>query len=412
MRHIHVLDPQLTNVGGHYFNHDSQLVREVQRRGIGVSLYGRKELQIKECSSVTVVPVFRHDIFREAATDPLVWPMENFHQVNADFLEDLNQLDQASFAQDHLVYFPNIVQNQLEAVAQWLKALPATRRPTVAFMFRWLNHAMDYVSNRKNREMVALYYRFAVRHLQQVHPRCLFCADTTELCNAYRNITSYAMAELPNPMDVSELISAIPPKHPSEAPLVVYQGHTSPLRGFHFLPEIIDRCSRLPQRPKFAIQIQDRTGASNMGMQPVLSALDKMKGPFVELIEGALPTQDYLNLLGRADIVLLPYTPSFYGMGSSGVFTEAGSVGKVVVACEGTVPIRQGRDYQLGVVAAAQWTPASLSDALATALQQLPRLTQMASQAAPRFRKENSAPAFWDKLLAACNGLPTSQAPS
>ena len=32
MRHIHICDPQLLGLGGHYLNHDGQLIRELQRR--------------------------------------------------------------------------------------------------------------------------------------------------------------------------------------------------------------------------------------------------------------------------------------------------------------------------------------------------------------------------------------------
>src|SRR4051812_5201436 len=201
MRHVHIFDPQLTGIGGHYFNHDFQLVRELQRRGLAASLYGRRQRDVDQCSDIAVIPAFSHDIFRETATDGLVWPIENFTAVNQDFLADLSALDATRFSASDLVYFPNLLQNQVHAVSVWLGQLPPERRPAVALMFRYLNHAMDYVQARQNKEMIALYYRFAVRQLVAAHPRTVICADTTELTNAYRQITGIPVVELPNPMD-------------------------------------------------------------------------------------------------------------------------------------------------------------------------------------------------------------------
>jgi hypothetical protein len=73
------------------------------------------------------------------------------------------------------------------------------------------------------------------------------------------------------------------------------------------------------------------------------------------------------------------------------------------------VPIRQGREYQLGVIAAAQWTPASMAEAVATALQKLPALRTQAEANAPRFREENCARALWDRLLTSVQTLPAAQ---
>jgi hypothetical protein len=60
---------------------------------------------------------------------------------------------------------------------------------------------------------------------------------------------------------------------------------------------------------------------------------------------------------------------------------------------------RQGREYGLGVVAAAKWTAPALAEAAAEAIRRLPELQKRAAEAAPRFCRENCAEAFWDKLL-------------
>ncbi len=401
MRQIHLCDPQLHGQGGHYMNHDTQLVRELQRRGLPVAIYSRKGCTVA-CAGVTPEPIFSHDIFQEAATDAQVWAIENFQTINQAFLADLCQISPERFSADDLVYFPNLLQNQLYAVALWLARLPVERRPAVAVMLRYLNHAMDYVQARANKEHIAHFYRYAARALHGVQPRTVICADTRELAMAYQKILSLPVLELPNPMDVSDLLASATPRAVNARPTIVYQGHTSALRGLHFLPEIIERCAKLSPRPRFVVQVQSREAAASQ-LGPTLDRLDRLAatGDDVRIVSGALSSADYFSLLHEADIILLPYSPSFYGHGSSGVFTESASLGKVIVVSPDTVPARQGREYALGVVTAAKWTPTAMADAVATALRDLPTLQKKAATAAPRFRAEQCARVLWEKLLSA-----------
>ncbi len=398
VRRVHILDPQLVGEGGHYLNHDSQLIRELKRRGLEVSLYARQGCNVS-CEGIAPLPVFSHEIFKEAATDALTWPIENFNAVNQAFLLDLCRIPTDALAREDLLYFPNLLQNQLYGVALWLARIPVERRPAVAVMLRYLNHAMDYIQGRANRELIPVYYRYAAQTLAAAQPRSVICADTRELATAYQKITGRDVLELPNPMDVSHLIGSRRAAAANGRPTIVYQGHTSPLRGFHFLPDIIHRCATLTPKPQFVIQVQNRDTALAMKLGPLLEQLERMPKDDVQLVEGPLTAKDYFDLLLRADIVLLPYSPNFYGHGSSGVFTEAASLGKVIVVPAGTMPARQGHEYRLGVVPALKWTPQAMAEAVATAIRRLPALREQATLAAPKFREENSARAFWDKLL-------------
>jgi len=403
MRKVYLFDPQLQGTGGHYLNHDAQLARDLLRRNIPVHIYGRLGASVT-CEGIEVRPHFTKDIFIEMAVDPQVWAMENFHAVNEVFFTDLNRLPLDQFTSEDLIYFPNLLQNQLYAVARWLGRFPAERRPAVAIMLRYLNHAMDYVQTRANKELIALYYRFAVQRLVAVQPRTRICADTRELAQAYTQIIGMQVLELPNPMDVSMLINREvtgAESMASASPLIVYQGHTSPLRGFHFLPEIIERCSQLKSKPRFLIQIQNPENTKSMGLCDHVKRLETLKGATVELVYGALEMHPYYDMLARADVILLPYSPSFYGHGSSGGFTEAASVGKVVVVSPGTVPARHGREFDLGVVTASSWSPAAMADAVAQALQNLPTLQSKAQSSAPAYRAEQCAAVLWDRVLAA-----------
>lgn len=107
--------------------------------------------------------------------------------------------------------------------------------------------------------------------------------------------------------------------------------------------------------------------------------------------------------------MLLPYAPTFYGVGSSGVFTEAASAGKVIVVSPQTVPARQGTEYGLGVVSAAKWEPAAMVDAVQNAVSNLAMLREKAQKGAVRFRTEQCAEALWKKVFGALAELNTTK---
>jgi len=398
MRKIYILDPQLHSIGGHNLNHDEQLVRDLIRRNIPVKIYGRADCRVL-CEGLKVEPLFTMDVFSEVAKDAHVWAIENFHAINEVFFTDLIRISTDQFTADDFVYFPNLLQNQLYAVSLWLSRMPSERRPVVGIMLRWLNHAMDYIQTRANKDLIALYYRYAAQRLISVQPRALLCADTYELTQIYSKITGISFLELPNPMDVAALIPDVSAPKTSSIPIILYQGHSSPLRGFHFLPDIIERCAQLNPRPKFLIQVQNEADIKNTGLGEYVKLLEGLKGPHVELVYGNLESKTYYHMLSVADIVLLPYSPSFYGYGSSGVFTEAASAGKVIVVSPGTVPARLGREYNLGVVVATKWEPAFIADAVIEALNNYQKLKIKALASAAAYRSVECASVLWDRIF-------------
>lgn len=399
MKTLHIFDPRLVNHGGHYANYCSQIVREMRSRGIAVRIYARKGCSVT-CEGVQPEPLFSHDLFVEPGRDPEVWAIENFHAVNHAFLADLCRLPMDRFAADDLVFFPTLLQNQIHAIAQWLGRFRPERRPAVSVLLRYLTHEMAYNKARAHAELIALYYRYSTRALAAIQPRTVLAADTREMAQAFQAITGLPVHELTIAMEPPAADPTVRPAADGR-PVVAYLGHTSQLKGFHFLPEIVHRGLQRRPRPRFVIQVQDRQAALRDRMGAVLTLLDRFVGPDVELVSGALPPEAYYRLLNRADIVILPYSSQYYGTCSSGVFAEAAALGKVIVAPAGTVPARQAVEHGLGAVIAPEWTAGSLAAAVAEATSNLPALQARAAAAAEAFRADQSVTAFWDRLFAA-----------
>ncbi len=401
MRRLHYLDPQLVGLDGHYFHYCERAVRELKGRGIGISIYGRRGCNLV-CAGMPVQPLFSRDIFAEAWHDPETWALENYHNLNRAFLAELLQIPPDGFSADDIVFFPSLIENQLHAVAQWLGRLPHARRPSVVVLLRFLDHVMEFIQVRPHHDLVPLHYRHAGRALASVQPRSLICADTAEMVASYRKIIGLPVLRVPIAMDPSP--DAVTPgrRSPRDGrPAVAFLGHTSKLRGFHLLPEIIARCRPGSKSPRFVVQVQNRSAALAEGLDAVLEKLDTLPRDDLTIVEGSLPSADYFSLLAESDVILLPYAPAFYGHSSSGIFAEAAATGKVIVVPAGTVGAKLAGEYELGVVEAAGWNPKSLAKALDEALRDLPGLSAKARVSASRFCREQGTKAFWDQILPA-----------
>lgn len=122
---------------------------------------------------------------------------------------------------------------------------------------------------------------------------------------------------------------------------IVHLGPARLEKGFHLLPDILDAAFALggpSAQLRFIIQCTPQI----VGYNPtVLRAIERLKGfapDTVSLIQDTLSDADYTEIIAGSDVVLMPYGQKEYEFRSSGVVTEALSMGKIIVATAGTYP--------------------------------------------------------------------------
>jgi glycosyltransferase involved in cell wall biosynthesis len=173
---------------------------------------------------------------------------------------------------------------------------------------------------------------------------------------------------------------------------VAYLGHASRLKGFHILPDVIKRTVAA----KDPLQCY-----GNMRLCADLeSACKGVPAEALTLVRGAVDPGRYRELMASADIVLLPYVREFYGWASSGIFAEAMSAGKVVIATEGTWPAAQLAQFGGGGITVKDASGEAAALAVRTAAQRFPELKDRAIKAMPAWNRFHSAAGLVDKLLA------------
>jgi Glycosyl transferases group 1 len=390
---VHILDSQLDVLSGHYPVYDAAVATELRRRGIDTVLYGAAAARISAPSGLDAVPVFSHAMFDEVGSDALTWPLENFVRLGREFAADLAKLGSERFGCHDVAFFPNIIQNQIGGVRDWVMTLPPDRRPALVLKPSYLTYAMPYVQRRPNKEIIPLLYRFSMRQLVADHPRTWICSDTEELVKQFATVAGIPIHLVPLPLILE---GPLQKRGDPSRINVVYLGHASMLKGFHLLPDVIKRVQTGGNAPHFTVQSY---GEAQL-RQGVEKALAEFAPDQVTVVPGTADAESYAALLHQSDIVLLPYAPEFYGWASSGIFSEAMSLGKVTVVTERTWPAQQLEKFGGGGVTFRNLDGDGVADAIGRAVRALPQLAERAAQAAPAWRRHHSPVSFVDKLLA------------
>ena len=133
---------------------------------------------------------------------------------------------------------------------------------------------------------------------------------------------------------------------------LAFLGLASVDKGFDVLVDEIGLLKDLTAERRVAFAVQ----CNIMHSTPLL---EKAKRKLLDLaasntrlkvIEGALATDEFVDVLCSADVILFPYCPEAYKYVQSGVFTQALTLGKIVIVTEGTHIASELERYGSGIV--------------------------------------------------------------
>ena len=395
-----IIDPGLNDIGGHYYTQDIAIANEAIRLNIPVTIYCRKNAKFVN-STIKIIDLIRFDIFAEIEVGALEFSaFENFFVVNQVFFEDLKNIPTNDFSCDDLIYFPSIVQNQIEGVTDWVTSIDKDKRPYIALTLRVLNSRMEYNTNRGLTTSIEFLYRCSIWKLIQRHPRTKLFSDTLPIALFYKNITGFSVNTLPIPQSPFNNQISIPTYDKTEFN-ILYIGNISPYRGHVFIPYIIDKILSKFKNVNFTIQIQADVDSDTANEMTAVNENYKKR---IKFLFGTLSSKDYLDTLNDADIVLLPYMPSYYSHGSSGVFTEAAALGKVIVVTSETVMEQVANTFSLGVVLSTGYTADEFVSALSTAVLKFDEIYLKAQKSRNDFAFANSPETFLKLMFANISG--------
>lgn len=146
-------------------------------------------------------------------------------------------------------------------------------------------------------------------------------ADTEDLAELYHAALGQPVQTVPLPV-VTPPVRQDPVGNP---PHLVYAGGARAEKGYQYLPALVEH---LRGRAHVSVHSGVVTDNADPVVQRAHRALRALTGDAsLTLIERSLPPDDYLGLIGSADLLLLPYEGLAYGPRSSGILAEARAMG-------------------------------------------------------------------------------------
>jgi glycosyltransferase involved in cell wall biosynthesis len=388
-----ILDPNLRSRAGHYLPYANAVTDAATTAGMDViwvtSTHFPTELAPK---GVRVRPLFSFDVFDEFHSADSNWIIENFNQLNHRAFVELNLIDQSAYS-DCIFFFPNILHNQLYAVIEWTKGLKDSSRAIC--ILRWQNAGMGYNVNRGASAHILELYRFCFNHAEQNNTKVIFASDTQKLADFYQRLSLRTIHRVPNPQVHRLNFSHYSMVRPTDAVIITFLGSFTRLRGSDILAPLVD--ALIPYFPQvlFRIQISD---LGSPDAQSLVSLLRAHKGK-ISLFSGFLDNDVYNHLISTASLVLLPYSPSFYYWGSSGVSCEALTFGIPAVLTSNTTMHDEFLEVGAGLVAVDKYDVDSFLKACELAICNLDELRRKSREASKRFIARSSPAVFLDSLL-------------
>jgi glycosyltransferase involved in cell wall biosynthesis len=398
----------LTHRGEHSYRLIQEVRRALARRGIGCHVYSLRSLDAAIAKEGIAIPHFKYSFYDSIGLRmPELWvdtlerrwqngrrilsyPVEflTWKILNRSFQHDLEALPLDHRAPDQLLVITAICQNQLSGLVDFMRSQAPESLPYVVCQLMFLPNWTPWEGPSQFGDV---YYRRAFLKAEPlVGHRLFFTAENPSIAKVYRERYGIDAKILPVPLAIARSSS-----HVEKTMRLGFFGYSKASKGFHLLPEVASICRSAGLDVEFHIQIQhsDWERATRQAERQLRNI------PNVHLIEGALPSDDYIVETNKVDAVLLPYDPIRFGMRGSGIFTESVSAGRPIIASDGTFAAESIRMGEAQGEIFAPYSAQALADAIARILPRISQVRERARARAEIFASKHNGEAYVDTLL-------------
>lgn len=376
-----IVDPALMTLHGHMHNVDIGLQEELQKLGHRVLVVANGAAVPAVVERVGVVPFFAETAYGGLSSDPIAAEMENFIDCGALLAGELEACARAvdGFSTSALV-FPTVTPSLLLAIAYWLVVTPADPRDIVAIFPTDAGFNADTASV----SLTGVLFRYAFNRLAESDAgrACRLMTFTELQARDFQNLAGRSVEVCPYPCSAIDIVE----RRAGVLPSILFCGDGAPRKGFRLLPAIVDKVKKTHPQARFVIQVNGVTPAD-----PAVVELRRLVATHegIELTEGLMTRSAFLERLGEADLVMLPYLDDVYRRGSSAIFAEARYLGCPAVVTPDTLMAKEVLAHPDSGVVAASASAADLASAVTAALERLPPLLAGAAAAGAAYRARN-----------------------
>lgn len=333
-----LVDQNLREQGGHYFEYCRSLYEEASRRGAACEILGHRTVDVKVRDALPVRPVFRLSDADQLFTIPKLAFFVDTHLANRSFRQDLSSALEGRDLSDAVLYLHTASPRQMGGLCDWLARTPISKSPRIVLNFHFSYKQMAQPGRRKP---MGWHLLRALRRLTALAAgrQIRLGVDSERLLDEYRQYS-------PLPVDVFPIPHTIPPRVDEAAAdgrtdgslHFVLAGAARMTKGFGLLADTLPLLRDELTAGGFVFHIQSnlQSHAIEPGIHEAIARLEQSALPNVHLIPQSLSSKDYYALLHNSDVSLIPYWRAVYFTQTSGILAEAMAAGKPVIVTEDT----------------------------------------------------------------------------
>ncbi len=404
---VTILDIGLRTKAEHSFAIVRRLRAELLARDIGIEIYGNVKVEPAIMTELSVIPHFQRGMYDDARslikgriyhllrrlkfTTARAPPSEaiTVQRYNDQFLEDLAALPLNVFETNRICLFPGLFQNQLLGLARFVvknhQKIESKIVCVLMFPPNWTAWGeVARIGPKVYAEAFNLMRPF-------IGSKIFFASENLAIASLFQNQFSIEVALLPIPLGESEATTTNKERHIR----IGFMGNSKREKGFHLLPEAMRICCETRTDLTFLIQVNPEPSNSLIS-----ATIAKIRAaPCLRVLDGPLTSEAYQTESQKLDVVLLPYDPKQFGMRGSGVFTEAVTSGKLIVATQGTWAAQEIRNQTAVGEIFENYDSQSLAYAVLRLCDRFEVARQLALSLASKSKGKNSPAAYVDRLL-------------
>ncbi len=370
-----IIDPAVHSLGGHHFNAVQRLQGELSELGLAAPCLGSAYADRRVVDELDVTPTFNRSVYGRSYATPAEFAdgVEETGRQLADAMRRSGTPD--------LIILPCCDQVLAMALARQLRRSWPRPRPRILL---WLLYGPHHLAAPDSPAAAGPggEARAALAELAANAGGVEAYCETPVMADFYRGIAPFEVGVMPGPGLAARARTA---KAAGGSPVVSCIGFANRAKGYRLLPRAIPHV--LDRHRDVTFMIHGIVEGSDAELdQPMFDHLAQLDGR-VQVRRGVLTSDEYLDRLAEADLLLLPYDPDIYGRRGSGVFADAHHVGIPIVAPKDCAFARPAFDHGWGV-AMEEYDGDSLGIAVLEALDRLPDLSACAVHAAGRARDD------------------------
>lgn len=367
-----IADNTLENYQGHSFAYCESIKCEAESQGIDVTILATKNVNAEVKSILNAVPFFKYSFFHSfpepwflgVFPDAIInryYPLWNYYLRNKMLTFEMKEaLKYCPSTEKCIILFPNFTYNDLKGIIDTAEITKNNQNIHVAAVQHFTSRINLHSSKFPNSYYERVFnYLNKSPHQNRIH---LF-SDSTQLTDEYKKYTRKNLTVLPIP-HTSNSISGTA-KEPEKL-IIGYMGDARTNKGFHLLPEAFDVVKQ--NNPNHNLEFHIQANIRNKNEWQATQAgtlLSNRTDTFC--YSKALNEIEYKNLMNLIDVFVLPYTLDYYHSQTSGVFSEARSLGKVTVATRGSWMAEEISKNGGGILCSSE-DPKNIGDSISKAI--------------------------------------------